>query len=46
MAFKNKLFTNQAWSIYTNSYVEYVSNSGTTLWNAGKEGKEKIIEYQ
>jgi hypothetical protein len=27
--------------LYTNSDVEHVSNSGTTLWNLGKEGKEK-----
>jgi hypothetical protein len=25
----------KAWS-YTNSYVEHVCNSGTTLWNLGK----------
>jgi hypothetical protein len=25
----------------TNSYVEHICNSGTTLWNSGKEGKEK-----
>jgi hypothetical protein len=30
----------QAWS-YTNLDVEYVCNSGTTLWNSGKERKEK-----
>jgi hypothetical protein len=24
-----------------NSYVERVCNSGTSLWNSGKEGKEK-----
>jgi hypothetical protein len=28
----------QEWS-YTHSNVEHVSNSGTTLWNLGKEGK-------
>jgi hypothetical protein len=26
---------------YTNSYVEHVCNSETTLWNSGKEGKGK-----
>jgi hypothetical protein len=31
---------------YTNSYIEHVCNSGTTLWNLGKEGKEKsMIEH-
>jgi hypothetical protein len=36
----------QAWS-YTNSYVQHVYNSGTTLWFSGKEGKEKgMIEHQ
>jgi hypothetical protein len=33
--------------IYTNSIVEHVCNSGTTLWNSGKEGKEKrMLEFQ
>jgi hypothetical protein len=27
--------------LYTNSDVEHVCNSETTLWNLGKEGKEK-----
>jgi hypothetical protein len=27
--------------LYTNSYAEHGSNSGTTLWNLGKEGKGK-----
>jgi hypothetical protein len=32
---------------YTNSNVEQVCNSGTTLWNSGKEGKEKrTTEHQ
>jgi hypothetical protein len=32
---------------YTNSDVEHICNSGTTLWNSGKEGKEKqMIEHQ
>jgi hypothetical protein len=32
---------------HTNSYVEHVCNSGTTLWNSGKEGKQKrMIEHQ
>jgi hypothetical protein len=37
----------QPWP-YTNSYVEeHICNSGTTLWNLGKEGKEKrMIEHQ
>jgi hypothetical protein len=26
---------------YTNSYVEHVCNSDTTLWHLGEEGKEK-----
>jgi hypothetical protein len=26
---------------YTNSYVEHASNSGTTPWDSGKDGKEK-----
>jgi hypothetical protein len=31
----------------TNSEVEHVCNSGTALWNSGKERKEKrMIEYQ
>jgi hypothetical protein len=30
----------------TNSYVEHVCNSGTTLWNPGKEVKERMIEHQ
>jgi hypothetical protein len=36
----------QTWS-YTSSYVEQASNSGTTLLNSGKEGKEeRMIEDQ
>jgi hypothetical protein len=32
---------------HKNSVVEHVCNSGTTLWNLGKKGKEKImIEHQ
>jgi hypothetical protein len=32
---------------YTSSYVEHACNSGSILWNLGKEGKEKrMIEYQ
>jgi hypothetical protein len=39
------IHTKQAWS-HTNSEVEYVCNSGTTLWALGKEGKEKrTIEH-
>jgi hypothetical protein len=35
-----------AWS-YINSIVEHVCNSGTTLWNLGKERKEKrMTEHQ
>jgi hypothetical protein len=31
----------------TNSYGQYVFNSETTLWNLGKEGKEKrMTEHQ
>jgi hypothetical protein len=30
----------QTWS-YTNSDVQSVCSSGTTLWNSGKEGNEK-----
>jgi hypothetical protein len=38
---KTKTYTQkQTWS-YTNSYVERVCNSGTTLWNLGKGGKGK-----
>jgi hypothetical protein len=37
---KDKHTQKQALS-YTSSYVEHVSNSGTTLWILGKEGKEK-----
>jgi hypothetical protein len=33
--------------MHTNSYVEHIHNSGTTLWKLGKEGKEKrMIEHQ
>jgi hypothetical protein len=29
------------------THVEHVCNSGNTLWNSGKEGKEKgMIEHQ
>jgi hypothetical protein len=31
---------------FTILYVEHIYNSGTTLWNSGKEGKEKRIEHQ
>jgi hypothetical protein len=32
---------------YTNAYVEHISDSGTTLWNLGKERKEKrMTEHQ
>jgi hypothetical protein len=32
---------------YPNSDVEHVCNSGTTVWNSGKEEKEKrMIEHQ
>jgi hypothetical protein len=32
---------------YTNSYAVHVYNSETTLWNLGKEGKEKrMIKYR
>jgi hypothetical protein len=33
--------TQRQTSSNTISYVECVCNSGTTLWNLGKEGKEK-----
>jgi hypothetical protein len=43
---KDKHIQKQAWS-YTNSEVELFCNSGTTLWNLGKEGKEKRMnEHQ
>jgi hypothetical protein len=33
--------------INTNSYVEHICNSGTSLWNLEKEGKEeRMIEPQ
>jgi hypothetical protein len=37
---KINIYTKQARS-HINSYVEHVCNSGTALWNSGKEGKEK-----
>jgi hypothetical protein len=38
---KRETYTqNQTWS-YTNVYVEHVCNSGNTVWNSEKEGKEK-----
>jgi hypothetical protein len=30
--------------LYISSYVEHISNSGTTLWNSGTEGKEKRMK--
>jgi hypothetical protein len=43
---KDKHTQKQARS-YTKSEVENVCNSGTTLWNSGKEGREKrTIEHQ
>jgi hypothetical protein len=43
---KDKRAQRQARS-YTNSHVEHISSSGTTLWNLEKEGKEKsMIEHQ
>jgi hypothetical protein len=43
---KDKHTQKQARS-YTKSEVENVCNSGTTLWNSGKEGREKrMIETQ
>jgi hypothetical protein len=30
--------------IYKLSYLEYACNSGTTLWNLGKERKEKGMD--
>jgi hypothetical protein len=44
--YKDKHIQKQAWP-YTNSEVEYVCNSGTTLWNLEKEEKEKrMVEHQ
>jgi hypothetical protein len=31
---------------YTNSDIEHVCKSGTTLWNSRKEGKEEMLEHQ
>jgi hypothetical protein len=32
---------------YTQTYVNHICNSGTTLWNLGEQGKEKrMIEHQ
>jgi hypothetical protein len=43
---KINVYTKQTCS-YTNLYVEHVCNSGATLWNSGKEGKERrMIEHQ
>jgi hypothetical protein len=39
---KDKHAQKQTWS-YKNSYVEHVCNSGSTLWNSGKEAKEKRV---
>jgi hypothetical protein len=34
-------------SVIINSEIEHVCNSGTTIWNSGKERKEKrMIEHQ
>jgi hypothetical protein len=40
------IYTKKQARAYTNPDVEYVCNSGTTLWNLGKEEKEKSIEHQ
>jgi hypothetical protein len=43
---KINIYTKTNMTIYS-VYVEYVCNSVTTLWNLGKEGKEKgMIEHQ
>jgi hypothetical protein len=43
---KDKHTQKETWS-YTNSVVEHVCNSGTALWDSGKEKKEKRkIEQQ
>jgi hypothetical protein len=43
---KDKHIQKQALS-YTNSHVKHVCNSGTILWNSGREGKEKrMTEHQ
>jgi hypothetical protein len=43
---KRNIYTKTSMIIY-NSNVEHVCNSGATLWNSGKEGKEKRkIEHQ
>jgi hypothetical protein len=39
---KNK-HTHEKNMIIYNSYVEHACNSGTTLWNSGKEGREKRL---
>jgi hypothetical protein len=44
---KDKHIHNKQAQSYTNSCVEHVCNSRTTLWNSGNEGKEKrMIEHQ
>jgi hypothetical protein len=41
------IYTKTSMIIYTNSVVEHVCDSGTTLWNSGKVRKEKrMIEQQ
>jgi hypothetical protein len=43
---KINIYTKTSMTIY-NSDVEHVCDSGTTLWNLGKGGKEKrMIEHQ
>jgi hypothetical protein len=37
---KSNVYTKQPWS-HIHLDVEHVCNSGTTIWNLGKEGKEK-----
>jgi hypothetical protein len=42
VGFKNKyIITYTQKQTYTHPHVECVCNSGTILWNSGKEGKEK-----
>jgi hypothetical protein len=42
---KINTYTKQAQS-YTNPDVERVCNSGTALWNSGKEGREKRVSVK
>jgi hypothetical protein len=38
---KKQTYTQKQILLHTNSYVEHVCNSGTTLWKSGKERRER-----